>query len=138
MWSDILRDMEIKTHKLANKSLIGTPISVIEGESAVVELVTGDSMVVDDKGLVHGGFAFGLADYAAMLAVNHPNVVLSGSKSRFIAPVRKGEIMRAEAHVESVDGRKHVVNVTISVSEKEIFKGEFTCYVLDSHVLDKN
>ena len=138
MWSDILRDMEIKTHKLANKSLLGTPISVIEGESAVVELVTGDSMVVDDKGLVHGGFAFGLADYAAMLAVNHPNVVLSGSKSRFIAPVRKGEIMRAEAHVESVDGRKHVVNVTISVSEKEIFKGVFTCYVLDSHVLDKN
>ena len=138
MWSDILRDMEIKTHKMANKSLLGTPISVIGGESAIVELVTGDSMVVDDKGLVHGGFAFGLADYAAMLAVNHPNVVLGVSKSRFIAPVRKGEIMRAEAHVESVDGRKHVVNVTISVSEKEIFKGVFTCYVLDSHVLEKS
>jgi len=130
--------MDIKTHKLANKSLLGTPISVTRGTSAIVELVTGGSMVVDEEGLVHGGFAFGLADYAAMLAVNHPNVVLSGSKSRFIAPVRKGEIMRAEAHVESVDGRKHVVNVTISVSEKEIFKGVFTCYVLDSHVLDKN
>ena len=51
--------MDIKTHKLANKSLLGTPISVIEGESAIVELVIDDSMVVDDKGLVHGGFAFG-------------------------------------------------------------------------------
>ena len=50
---DILRDMDIKTHKLANKSLLGTPISVIGGESAIVELVTGDSMVVDEKGLVH-------------------------------------------------------------------------------------
>jgi len=130
--------MDIKTHKLANKSLLGTPISVTGGTSAIVELVTGGSMVVDEEGLVHGGFAFGLADYAAMLAVNHPNVVLGGSESRFIAPVRMGEIMRAEAHVESVDGRKHVVNVTISVSEKEIFKGVFTCYVLDSHVLDKN
>jgi len=82
--------MDIKTHKLANKSLLGTPISVIGGESAIVELVPGDSMVVDEKGLVHGGFAFGLADYTAMLAVNHPNVVLGGSKSRFIAPCAKG------------------------------------------------
>jgi acyl-coenzyme A thioesterase PaaI-like protein len=130
--------MDIKTHKLANKSLLGTPISVIGGKSAIVELVTDDCMVVDDKGLVHGGFTYGLADYAAMLTVNHPNVVLGGSKSRFIAPVRMGEKMMAEAHVESAEGRKHVVNVTISVSEKKIFEGVFTCYVLDSHVLDKN
>lgn len=138
MWSRVLRDMDIKTHKLANKSLLGTPISVIGGKSAIVELVTDDCMVVDDKGLVHGGFTYGLADYAAMLTVNHPNVVLGGSKSRFIAPVRMGEKMMAEAHVESAEGRKHVVNVTISVSEKKIFEGVFTCYVLDSHVLDKN
>lgn len=138
MWSRVLRDMDIKTHKLANKSLLGTPISVIGGKSAIVELVTDDCMVVDDKGLVHGGFTYGLADYAAMLTVNHPNVVLGGSKSRFIAPVRMGEKMMAEAHVESAEGRKHVVNVTISVSERKIFEGVFTCYVLDSHVLDKN
>ena len=74
-------------------------------------------MVVDEKGLVHGGFAFGLADYTAMLAVNHANVVLGGSKSRFIAPVRTGEIMRAEAHVESTDGRKHVVKLIFLLSE---------------------
>ena len=128
--------MDIKTHKLANKSLLGTPISVIGGESAIVELVTCDSMVVDEKGMVHGGFAFGLADYTAMLAVNHPNVVLGGSKSRFIAPVRKGEIMRAESHVESADGRKHVVNVDISVNGNKIFIGVFACYMLDSHVCD--
>jgi len=77
--------MDIKTHELANKSLLGTPISVIGGESAIVELVPGDSMVVDEKGLVHGGFAFGLADYTAMLAVNHPNVVLGGSKSHMLS-----------------------------------------------------
>lgn len=138
MWPEVLRNMDIKTHKLANKTLLGTPISIIEGASAIVELITDESMVVDEKGLVHGGFAFGLADYAAMLAINHPNVVLGGSESRFIAPVRKGEKMRAEANIESVDGRKHVVNVEISVSENKIFIGVFTCYVLDSHVLDKS
>ena len=138
MCREVLRNMDIKTHKLANRSLLGTPISVIEGASAIVELVTDDSMAVDDKGLVHGGFAFGLADYAAMLSINHPNVVLGGAESRFIAPVRSGETMRAAANIDSTEGRKHVVNVEVSVNENKIFIGVFTCYVLDSHVLDKN
>jgi len=109
--------MEIKTHPLANRSVLGKPVEIVNGVSAVVELVTDDGMVVDGKGLVHGGFAYGLADYAAMLAVNHPNVVLGKSR------------------VESVDGKKHVVKVKIFVDEKKVFIGEFTCYVLDTHVL---
>ena len=111
--------MEIKTHPLANRSVLGTPVEIVDGVSAVVELMTDESMVVDGEGLVHGGFAYGLADYAAMLAVNHPNVVLGKSESRFLAPVRVGETMRAEACVESVDGKKHVVKVKISVDEKK-------------------
>lgn len=129
--------MEIKTHPLANRSILGTPVEIVDGVSAVVELVTDDGMVVDGKGLVHGGFAYGLADYAAMLAVNHPNVVLGKSESRFLAPVQVGEKMRAEASVESTDGPKHVVKVEIYVNENKVFIGEFTCYVLDIHVLDR-
>jgi acyl-coenzyme A thioesterase PaaI-like protein len=48
-------------------------------------------MAVDDRGLVHGGFVFGLADHAAMLAVNDPNVVLGAASTRFLKPVRVGE-----------------------------------------------
>ncbi len=129
--------MDIKTHQRANRSILGTPVEIVDGKSAVVELITGDNMVVDGKGLVHGGFAYCLADYAAMLAVNHPNVVLGKSESRFIAPVRSGEKMRANATVESVDGKKRVVSVEIFVSDNKSFNGKFTCYVLDEHVLDR-
>ncbi|MBT3283294.1 thioesterase [Candidatus Bathyarchaeota archaeon] len=129
--------MDIKTHQRANKSILGTPLEIVDGKSAVVELITDDTMIVDGKGLVHGGFAYGLADYAAMLAVNHPNVVLGKSESRFIAPVRTGEKMRANATVESVDGKKRGVSVQIFVSENIIYKGKFTCYVLDEHVFDR-
>jgi acyl-coenzyme A thioesterase PaaI-like protein len=129
--------MEIKTHTLANKSVLGTPVEIVDGVSAVVELMTDDSMVVDGEGLVHGGFAYGLADYAAMLAVNHPNVVLGKSESRFLAPVQVGEKMVAKACVESIDGKKHVVKVEIHVNENKVFIGEFTCYVLDTYVLDR-
>lgn len=129
--------MDIKTHQLANRTILGNPVEITEGVLAVVELVTDESMVVDGKGLVHGGFAYGLADYAAMLAVNHPNVVLGKSESRFLAPVQVGERMMAEARVESIDGSKHVVKVEIYVNKNKVFIGEFTCYALDTHVLDR-
>ena len=128
--------MEIKTHPLANRSVLGTPVEIVDGVSAFVELVTDDGMVVDGKGLVHGGFAYGLADYAAILVINQPNVVLGKSESRFLAPVQVGETMRAEACVESAEGKKHVVKVEVYVNENKVFIGEFTCYVLDKHILD--
>ncbi len=127
--------MDIKTHMKANHGLLGTPVEVVEGK-AVVELRASEYMVVDDEGLIHGGFAFGLADYAAMLAVNDPYVVLGGAEVRFTAPAKMGDVMRAEAVVESSEGRKWIVKAEVSVGNKNIFRGTFSCFVLDKHVLD--
>ncbi len=66
--------MEIKTHTHARETLLGTPLRMVTGEAADVALTATSEMAVDEKGLIHGGFTFGLADYAAMLAVNHPFV----------------------------------------------------------------
>jgi len=93
-------------------------------------------MVADDRGLVHGGFVFGLADYAAMLAVNDPNVVLGAADVRFVAPVRVGEVVRVVATRSAVKGRKHTVETKASVGDREVFTGTFTTFVLDKHVLD--
>jgi acyl-coenzyme A thioesterase PaaI-like protein len=123
------------THNLANPNFLGEPISISTDEHAEVILKTIREMVVDDKGLIHGGFTFGLADYAAMLAVNHPYVVLSKSEVKFIAPVRLGDILKAEAIVESIDGKKRVVSVNLTVDETIVFSGLFTCIVLSNHVL---
>jgi len=128
--------MEIKTHHLAHQPLLGTPIEVIDGEKAVVKLVGIENMAVDDHGLVHGGFTFGLADYAAMLAVNDPNVVIVGANVSFVAPVQRGDVMIAEALVAEVRNKKRVVNVVINVRDETVFRGELTCFVLEKHVLD--
>jgi uncharacterized protein (TIGR00369 family) len=129
--------MEIKTHLLAHSPLLGTPIEVVDGRSAIIQLVAIENMVVDEKGLVHGGFTFGLADYAAMLAVNDPNVVIGGANVRFTAPVKRGDIMVAEAKVVELDKSKRVVQVEIKVEEKPVLTGELVCYVLEKHVLDR-
>ncbi len=129
--------MEAKTHIRALPRLIGAPVHVEDDKGAEVRLKATEEMAVDEKGLVHGGFTFGLADLAAMLAVNHPNVVLSESENRFLAPVRVGDIMMARATVVSRDGRRREVKVEVSVDENCVFKGVFTCYVLDRHVLER-
>ncbi len=129
--------MNIRTHESIDRALCGTPVEIEEGRS-VVRLTTLPTMAVDASGLIHGGFVFGLADYAAMLAVNHPNVVLGAAQTKFLAPVRAGRELLARALVvPGQEGRKRMVEVKVFQEEKEIFNGEFTCFVLDKHVLDK-
>lgn len=127
--------MNINTHGSIDHALCGKPLFVGDGLSRV-EMVTTPSMAADEKGLVHGGFIFGAADYAAMIAVNHPHVVLGASDVKFLKPVRVGEIVMATARVQEIKGKKYWVSVSVSRAEEEVFQGMFTCFVLDKHVLD--
>lgn len=126
---------EPATHLSINPALCGEPTELEPGR-AVVALVTTEAMRADAQGLVHGGFVFGLVDYAAMLAVNHPNVVLGSAEARFTAPVRVGDTVVAEAKVTSERGRKRVVETSARVGDREVFQGTLTTFVLDQHVLD--
>ncbi len=128
--------MEIKTHRRIDQRLCGTPVELGDGFAAV-EMKTLEEMAADEKRLVHGGFIFGQADYAAMLAVNHPNVVLGGASVRFLKPVRVGDTLLALARVEEQEGKKVTVSVSVKRGEEEVFVGTFTCFVLERHVLDR-
>ncbi len=101
-----------------------------------MRLETTDEMVADAEGLIHGGFIFGAADYAAMVAVNDPNVVLAGAEVRFSAPVRIAREVDFEAKVVSVEGRKQKVEVVGRVEDLRVFEGTFSCVVLERHVLE--
>jgi len=108
--------MNIITHQKIDQKLCGSPIS-IEPDSSRIKLKTDESMTVDHMGLVHGGFIFGLAD------------------TKFLKPVKVGDVVIAEAKTGFKKGKKHIVSVTVSRNEEAVFSGEFTCFVLDKHVL---
>ncbi len=127
--------MDIRTHLRIDGLLCGKAEAVGEGTSRV-RLTTSPNMAADERGLVHGGFVFGLADYAAMIAVNHPNVVLGAATVKFLAPVKVGDTVVAEAVVTENGARKKLVAVTVRRVDKAVFEGQFTCFVLDAHVLD--
>ena len=126
--------MEPNTHLSIDRRLCGEPLELGEG-TARVALTAVPEMAADARGLVHGGFVFGLADYAAMLAVNHPNVVLAGAEVRFLKPVVVGEQLVAEAWVEETDGRKSRVKVEVFRDDEEVMSGDFRCVTLARHVL---
>lgn len=127
--------MMINTHQAIDRSLCGTPLAVAQGHSQV-EMQTTDAMVADASGLIHGGFIFGLADYAAMIAINHPNVVLGSADVKFLKPVRLGDTVVAQARIEEIQGKKHWVAVSVRKADETVFQGMFTCFTPDRHVLD--
>ena len=126
---------EPRTHLRIDPSLVGEPVELGEGR-ATARLVTTVPMAADARGLVHGGFVFGLVDYAAMLAVNHPHVVLGTADVRFTAPVKVGDEVLAHAEREDEKGWKHVLRVRACVGEVEVLRGTVTAFVLDAHVFD--
>ncbi len=127
------------THLAIDRRLVGEPLELGEG-TARAALTLLPEMAADDRGLVHGGFAFGLADYAAMLAVNHPLVVLASSSMKFLAPTRVGERLVAEARVIEETGRRRRVGVEVRRGDGEtqevVASGEFLAVVPNRHVLD--
>ena len=128
--------LEPATHLGIEPRLCGTPRELREGY-ARVELEATAEMRADERGLVHGGFVFGLADHAAMLAVNEATVVLGSAQVRFLKPVVVGDALSAEATVVERDGRKQIVAVDVTRGGELVFRGEFVCFIPDSHVLDK-
>jgi acyl-coenzyme A thioesterase PaaI-like protein len=80
---------------------------------------------------------FGLADHAAMLAVNDPNVVLGAAEVRFDAPVKVGEEVTATARITGEKGKKRTLESEASVGDRKVMSATFTAFVLDQPVLDR-
>ncbi|PHS57837.1 MAG: thioesterase [Sulfurimonas sp.] len=124
----------IHTHQKINHDLCGE-IEKVDIGYVELKLVTLPDMVADDMGLIHGGFIFSAADYAAMVAINEKNVVLVACDAQFLSPAKFGDVIYFKAKVRHKEGRKRNVNVTAFVGEIKIFEAEFKTVVTDRHVL---
>ena len=127
--------MDQRTHERIAAHLYGKPVELSDGRARVALDITGE-MAADARGLAHGGFTFGLADYAAMLAVNEPTVVLAGATLKFLGPVVVGDHVEAEASVDRTEGKKRWVKVTVRRAGQPVLEGELFAVVPDRHILD--
>jgi len=130
-------DVVLTTHEEVHADYSGE-IQKLEIGYVEIKLVTIKEMLADSLGLIHGGFIFSAADYAAMLAVNERNVVLVACDCQFLSPVKYGDIVYFAAKVRHKEGRKRNVHVTGHVLDIKVFDGEFKTVVTDRHVLKLN
>ncbi len=131
---DSKEEIILKTHTKINKYLCGEIIEHSEIK-VLLRFETNEDMVVDDYGLIHGGFIFGAADFAAMSVVNEKNVVLVASDSEFLSPVKLGDIVTFTAILRQTEGRKRNVDVKAFVHDIKVFEGEFKTVITERHVL---
>src|SRR3954454_7061296 len=71
--------------------------------------------MVNGHDLAHGGLVFSLADTAFACACNShgPVTVAAGAEIVFVAPVRVGDVLEAEAVERTVFGRTGIYDVTV-------------------------
>jgi len=124
---------DLKTHSKIRSNLCGTIIKLDTGYSKTT-LQTTKEMVLDDLGLIHSGFVFGAADYAAAVAVNEPNVVIIGSRSKFLAPAKIDDLIEFEAKAKFEDSRKREIKVSGFINEVKVYEGVFQAIVLEQHI----
>lgn len=124
---------DVQTHKKIRSNLCGTIIKLEAGYSKTT-LQTTKEMTLDDLGLIHSGFIFGAADYAAAVAVNEPNVVIIGSRVKFLAPAKVDDLIEFVAKAKFEDSRKREIKVTGHINEIKVFEGVFQALVLEQHI----
>ena len=124
----------LKTHEEINNNLSGDIVKLEDGY-VEVRLTTTSEMLADNQGLIHGGFIFSAADYAAMAAINERNVVLVASDCQFLSPVKIHDEVNIVARVRHKEGRKRNVYVQGHVFDIKVFEGEFKTVITERHVL---
>ena len=127
-------DVILQTHSKIYEKYCGT-VEKLRDSFAEVHLDIIKTMTADKQGLIHSGFIFSGASYAAAVAVNEKYGFVIGSVVNFLAPVRDDDTVIFKAHARQNIGRKRVVDVIGRVGDIKVFIGEFTVIVMDKHIL---
>ncbi len=123
----------LKTHKRVNSAFSGS-ITALEENHSKVNLLTTKDMTTDELGLVHSGFIFSAASYAAAVSINQENTIIIGSKVSFLAPAKVGDNIEFEAKVKFEDLRKREISVIGKINDIRVFQGVFHAVVLEKHI----
>lgn len=105
---------------------LGMELTDIAPGRAVLTMVVRADMA-NGHGIAHGGFMFTLADSAFAFACNSHNrrTVAQGCDIAFLAPVRAGDPLEAEAVERWREGRNGIYDVTVRSGRRVVaeFRG---------------
>src|SRR6185369_9140846 len=100
----------------ADRASLGLGMELAQaGQGTATVRMTVTPAMINGHGLAHGGYLFLLADTAFACACNShgPVTVASGADITFVAPVREGDELVAEAVERTRFGRNGIYDVTV-------------------------
>ena len=117
---------------------LGMRIEGVAPGRAELTMTVRDDML-NGHSICHGGFIFLLADSTFAFACNsyNRNTVAQGCSIDYLAPARKGDVLRARGVERSRTGRTGVydIEVTNGATTVALFRGK--SYRIDGHVVDE-
>ncbi|KEA46627.1 PaaI family thioesterase [Campylobacter mucosalis] len=126
---------EIKTSPNLKLALSGV-VTKLEKNHVKTRLFTTLEMVSDSEGLIHSGFIFSAANYAALTSINEVNCVTINARINFFGPVKLGDVVEFEANAFFDESRKRDVRVIGRIKDIKIFEGTFQLVVLEEHIFN--
>ena len=124
---------ELKTSPNIKIGLSGA-VTQLEPNRAKTRFLATSDMVADSEGLIHSGFVFSAASYAAMAAVNETFSVVIGAKIHFFAPTKLNEAIEFDARSHFNESKKREVRVTGTTNDIKVFEGTFQVVILEDHI----
>ncbi|MDR0665246.1 MAG: PaaI family thioesterase [Helicobacteraceae bacterium] len=129
--------LDLRTYNLINQVMCGYVEDIKDGY-AKTRFIAVEDMSVDKRGLIHSGFVFSAANFAAAAAVNKSNVITATARCNFLAPLKIGDEVVFEANSLQTATRKRTVTVTGAIGKIKVFDGEFSLVITERHALSLN
>ena len=101
---------------------------------AVVKFTPNERMTMDESKMIHAGFVFNSASFAAMAAINKKYSVLIAADVKFLAPIELGHEVIFKAEAIQSDTNKCDVKVEGYLLDIKIFDSLFHIAVFDKKI----
>lgn len=124
-------DLQVCTSMPSN--IVGELIELYRNK-AVVRFRPNERMIMDESKMIHAGFVFNAASFAAMAAINKKYSVLIASDMKFLAPIELGHEITFKAQAIQSDTKKCEVKVEGFLLDIKIFDSLFHIAVFDKKI----
>ena len=125
-------NIELQACNSLKSELVGSIVKITY-EEVITKFIPTKQMISDESNLIHSGFIFNAANYAAMCLVNQPNAITIGSEVEFLAPVEFEQEMMFLA-----TNKKFEIIVRGTLLDIKIFEATFHIAVFEKQLFKLN
>lgn len=127
-----INDLNVCKELPAN--VVGEIVEFYNGKIVTKFTPTNRMLMDDNSGMIHAGYVFNAASYAAMAAINKKYSILIAADIKFLAPIELGHEVVFKAKAIQSDMKKCEVKVEGYLLDIKIFDSLFHIAIFDKKI----